>query len=436
MHQNRQHQAGDRVPISDLVRVVPMDRLMEDLDIPVTAHGGRLFANCWVHADRTASVIINTPERSRTGKWHYYCMACRDDVSGDNLDLVRTRLQLSPNDAWEWLNDYAQRGGHAIPGSPPPPPVVRERRRMRAADQVASVAAYLEIVTAVVPTARADGAEFLRSRGIATWLAQETHAYAISDRDAAHTIAQRAINSEHRDLFLEGGLLKSDPERGIRPVWPDEVCLLAATNRAGDPAYVIGRRFHPTEQWKTRYLNQMCENGAFRVPGNLLAINRAKERREPLRIVEGFIKALGSESLSGVLSAPAIALHNRVGFAARIDPGLLATMSILVPDLRDLPRVEIVPDNDLAGIPAKLADEADATRHAGIIAKETQKNADGEQMAGNLAAWLRTQGVPAVVNTLSGMRLGEFKDFDEVAKSLRSGGRRTADLDQDCSVIA
>lgn len=379
---------------------VDLVSLLGHFNVPVRKEGARYKANCWQpeHEDGNPSVIINT--MGSRGKPTFYCMACK--ATGDGVDIAEQLGRLSKEEAREFLrrfvgNEQIQGPGFTAVRNVPVTP------ELPSAVQAQAVREFLGLVDTVVKRQGTEQAlTYLEERGISREVAAAAGPLFTVNRTVIRQLTEALARSPAAERFLQAGLLKRDPDTGrIKGVWWDDVMMGVSCRRDGTPMFCWARRLYPERSTiehlkKTRYVNQIVQNGARWVPYNLGAIRRAIAEGRPLRIVEGPITALGSESLRDGNAAPTIGMLSRVGFDKHITTRLEHFFDAVMDDLRKVPVVQFVYDQDAK--PATLA--------------------EGKHLAGNLASWARERGVRAEFCTLDAWGYPD-KDFADVAKRQR-----------------
>jgi hypothetical protein len=263
--------------------------------------------------------------------------------------------------------------------------------RLTKAEQAKAGGLWVEILDKVSPSALRAGEAYMISRGGDPEHIRATGGCRRLDRGDWYNISVAANAHPDADLLLAAGLMKLREGKRVA-AWFDEVALGSCLSREGAPAFFWARRLYPERFLPNmKYQNQIVGQSRY-IPFGMDAVLTASSQRGILRIVEGPITALGSRSLTDGHAAPTAAMLRRPGWER--NPGPQEVMwTFLLEELRRCERVEICPDNDQE--PAKLA--------------------VGVKMAGNMAYWMRLQGVRGVVRTFQ-----HCPDLDDLPTSIRA----------------
>lgn len=359
---------------------------------------------CRMRDERTPSCHLYPPgvgRRANAGKWTWYDYGTGQ--GGDAIDyLCKVRGMSEPDAVAElcrvngepppaWAGTAPRKRSNAAPAMVIPPRRTAPPTLSQDA-QAAAVGLFLQTLVDLDPSAPAQGAAYIRGRGVLPrgWPAI---AYRLNV-DTMPRLLDRLTQSPKHAALVDAGLLKP-PEDG-KPLrlqwgtWAGDVVLLVHHTPAGVPVALIARRVkvNPSDT-VGKYLQQTYSRGAVRyafgLPTlyaaagdadllNAYPLGKGIGRPDTLLILEGTFDALGAACLGwpalGLSMRPQATRYNdRDGAAARM---LEAHLSAL----RDMRRVFVVPDNDPG-----------------------PKGAEGEAMAARLAGWLCYAGVRADVAT-------------------------------------
>jgi hypothetical protein len=352
-----------RIPPEQLValeaRVDPV-RLAELLQRHPRRAGARFQAHCpqpsHGQGDRNPSLVIYPDEPTAP----YHCFGCGWHPRPiafvraclPELGFLETVRWLAEQTGF-WPDGLPQRYQPSAPATVTVTPLLRvaqptAKPALPMPQQQTAVALALRHLLAVEPTAAEQGRAYLtEQRGLPPAVLAGVPAYHIASAEMLAAWSARCLQDPAVELLTQAGIVvPATAERPAKLVWWDAGVLLGSTNRDGQQVLALRlRRQHTSLALRMRYVAQHHQGGARVVPAGLVALRRAVEHHQPLLIMEGGIDAL----TSWAYGIPAIAMNTRPGFA-RWDGAdqtqQAQALTWLVEDLRRLPVVGVLPDND------------------------------------------------------------------------------------------